>query len=164
MSEKSKTEIISVNLIRAFVQFKRLRVDGNNPRFDRDESVHALKHSEIMLLFELKDVEKDYPNGISVSDISRYLCVKPPSITPIITSLEQKNMIERTMDTNDRRIIRVRMKEAGSKFIEENEQHMVSRIKGLVEYLGEEKSTTLADLINESFLFMSGQTGHKKQP
>jgi DNA-binding MarR family transcriptional regulator len=108
------------------------------------------------------DVEKDYPNGISVSDISSFLCVKPPSITPVIASLEQKNMLERSMDTNDRRIIRIRLKDAGRKFIEENKQQMVSRIKGLVEHLGEEKSTNLADLINESFMFISDQTQHKK--
>ncbi len=163
MAEKSKSEIISENLIKAFVQFKKLRVNEGNPKYDHEHFHNGLKHSEIMLLFELKAVENDYPDGISVSDISSSMCVKPPSITPIISSLEQKNMVERTMDSNDRRIIRVKLKETGNKFIEENKQHMVSRIKGLVEYLGDEKSTNLANLINEAFSYISGQAQNKKQ-
>jgi DNA-binding MarR family transcriptional regulator len=158
MPEKTKTDIISENLIRAFVQFRRLKVDNGDTVHEQFGPLHhGLKHSEIMLLFELKNVEKDYPSGISVSDISSFLCVKPPSITPLISSLEQKNMLERTMDPNDRRIIRIRLREAGNKFIEENKQHLVSRIKGLVEFLGEGKSTTLADLINEAYSYMSSQ-------
>lgn len=163
MTENFDIEIISKNLIRAFVQFKRLRVDDNSSKFDHEHFHQGLKHSEIMLLFQLKEVENDYPSGISVSDISNFLCVKPPSITPIISSLEQKNMIERTMDVNDRRIIRVKLKDAGTKFIEENKQQMVSRIKGLVEYLGKEKSTTLAQLINEAFSYVSTHPETKKQ-
>jgi DNA-binding MarR family transcriptional regulator len=163
MPEKTKTEIISENLVRAFVQFKRLRMNDGDPSSDPLPN-NCLKHSEIMLLFELKDVENLYPSGVSVSDVSSLLRVKPPSITPLIGSLEQKGMLERTMDANDRRIIRLRLKEKGNHYIEESKRHMVLRIKGLVEHLGEEKSTALADLINESFLYISSQTQHKKQP
>jgi DNA-binding MarR family transcriptional regulator len=164
MSEKSKTEIISENLIKAFVQFKKIHVNEINTTFDQDQLQHCLKHSEVMLLFELKEIENDYPNGVSVSVISDNLRVKSPSITPIITSLEQKNMLERIMDINDRRIIRVKLKEAGNKLIEESKLHMILGIKGLVEYLGDEKSETLANLINESFIFISSQADHKKKP
>jgi DNA-binding MarR family transcriptional regulator len=163
MPEKSRNEIISEKLIRAFVQFKRLRMDGDDMKFDQDQLHQGLKHSEIMLMFGLKEAENGHPDGISVSDLSSLLRVKPPSITPIIGSLEQRNMLERSMDANDRRIIRVRLKEEGNRLIEENKRHMVLRIKSLVEYLGEEKSTVLADLINEVFSFISTQSQHKKQ-
>lgn len=144
MTEKSRTDMISENLIRAFIQFRRLRVDEGNPEQSHFNKCHrGLKHSEVMLLFELKEVEDRYPDGVSVSDISNCLKVKPPSITPIISSLEQKEMLERSMDPNDRRIIRLRLKEKGNQFVDANRQHMVSRVYGLVEYLGEEKSIQL---------------------
>ena len=157
MQEKSKTEIISENLMRAFMQFRRLRFDENAEKINTDHLLNELKHSEVMVLFQLKEVEKDYPNGISVSDISTCLNVKPPSITPIISSLEQKNLLERNMDINDRRIIRVKLKDEGHKFIDEKKQQLVLRIRGLVEYLGEEKCENLTDLINETFTFITSQ-------
>lgn len=157
--EKSNADRIAENLIRAFVQFRRLRTVEQEQKLHSDSQ---LKHSEIMLLFELNNVEDDYPEGASVSDISGFLCVKAPSITPTIASLEEKNMIERTMDPNDRRIIRVRLKDEGRKVIEQKKQKMAARLKSLVEYLGEEKSQTLVDLMNESCLFLSSQA-YKKQ-
>lgn len=161
MHEKTKTELLSENLIKAFIQFKRLRMNENNPKYKTDVSP-CLKHSEIMLLYNLMEQEKNYPDGVSVSTISQSLCVKPPSITPVITSLEKKHMIERTMDSNDRRIIRVKLTQEGSQFIEANKQHMVSHITELVEYLGEEKSETLANLINEVFSYIINKEQNKK--
>ena len=72
-------------------------------------------------------------------------------------------MLERKMDANDRRIIRIKLKKDGNKFIEEKKRHLILHIKGLVEYLGEEKCTTLASLINESFQFISKEMQHNKQ-
>lgn len=157
MQEMSEAEIISESLIKAFIQFKKLRMNESSMNQESKHSCHDLKHSEMMILYELKEVQKQYPEGISVSSISQLLCVKPPTITPVITSLEQKGMIERSMDSNDRRIIRVKMTEAGNQFIEDKKQQMVTKIKGLVEHLGEEKSTILADLFNEVFFYFINQ-------
>lgn len=159
--DKSDTENIAQNLIKAFVQFRRMRV--NDPPQQHDPSPHCMKHSEVMLLFELKEVENQYPDGVSVSDLSRSMRVKPPAITPIITGLEQKKMVERTMDANDRRIIRVKMTEEGNRFIEQSKQHMVTKLKGLVDYLGNEKSVTLAELINEVYAYFINLPHEEKQ-
>ena len=151
MQDKSTTESASINLIKAFIQFKKLKMNENS--FNPNHTHHGLKHSEIMLIHELSNLEKVYPEGVSVSSISQSLCVKPPSITPVITSLEQKNLIERTIDTSDRRIVRVKTTDAGNQFVEENKQQMVHMINGLVEYLGNEKSEKLASLLNETFSY-----------
>lgn len=152
MQEYSETEIISENLIKAFMKFKKLRV--NEMSLNPNHTHNGLKHSEIMILHELVKLEKNSPEGVSVSNISQSLCVKPPSITPVITSLEQKNMIERTMDISDRRIIRVNITEKGSQFVAENKQHLIEKVNGLVDYLGKEKSETLANLIDETFTYL----------
>jgi DNA-binding MarR family transcriptional regulator len=155
LQERSEAENVSENLIKAFVQFRRLKMDEGSS--DPNHTHHCLKHSEIMLLHEIKEAEDKYPDGISISDISRTLRVKPPSITSIITGLEQKNMVERTMDINDRRIIRVKITEEGNQFVEKNRQHMIEKVKGLVDYLGTEKSAALASLIDEVFTYVSSK-------
>ena len=74
MPEKSKTDIISENLIRAFAQFRRFRMIKDDSWVQEEHC--GVKHSEIMLLFELKEMEKDHPDGVSVSDLSSKMCVQ----------------------------------------------------------------------------------------
>jgi len=153
----------SQNLIKAFLKFRRMGI-SNGKAFTTPEikMPNGLRHSEIMILFAIKEVENNYPDGISVSDLSSYLNVKPPTITPMLSSLEEKNMLERVMDADDRRIMRVSLKDAGSKFADECAQHIVSHIQGLVDYLGAEKSNSLADLMNEVYEYFSQIPKHEK--
>jgi len=151
---ENEVELTAKKLIKAFVQFKRLRIDEGKLNSIMYKSI-ILKHSEIMLLYAIKEMEQKHPDGISVSDISTHLGVKPPTITPIITSLEEKDMLDRTMDPNDRRIIRIKLKDEGEKLIKKASQHLISHLKGLVSYLGAEKSAQLADLINEAYYYVS---------
>ena len=150
MQEKSELEILSDNLIIAFFRFKRMMANRHGSQNNLDKTCHGLKNSEIMTLFRLKHFEENYPDGISVSELSDSMEVRPPSVTSVITVLEQKNLVQRCMDLNDRRKIRIKLTEAGNEFIENNKKRVFFKVKGLVEYLGPEKSKMLADLINET--------------
>lgn len=161
MAEKTEVETVSENLVRAFVQFKRLRLENHPP--DRHCFAGGMKHSEIMLLLALADMEHG-TTGVSVSELGRRLRVKSPSITPILTELERKQMVERTIDPADRRIIRVHMRDAGRAFIREMWHRLVAKTNGLVEYLGVEKSRQLIELINESFAYIIARSRQQAQP
>ena len=161
MPEESRTQEISENLIKALMQFKRLRMESYPPDAQSDETHNYLKHSEVILLFALKRMEGRYQRGLSISELSSFLCVKPPSITPILNSLEQKNLLERNIDLNDRRIIRVVLKEEGKNIIQKMNRFYLSEIKGLVEYLGEDQCVVFTDLINKSFQFMISRPKNK---
>lgn len=161
MREKSESEMLSENLIMAFVRFKRMLTSRQGAHSNLDKKCHGLKNSEIMLLFRLKRFEENYPDGISVSELSDSMEVRPPSVTSVITVLEQKNLVQRCMDLNDRRKIRIKLTEAGNQFIENNKKQMFFRVKGLVEYLGPEKSKMFADLINETDNYFSSLTPNK---
>lgn len=66
---------------------------------------------------------KDKSN-LSVSDLASNMNLTPSRITYIITSLEKKNFIEREMDKNDRRNIRIKLKNETENFVNEiDEQH-----------------------------------------
>lgn len=158
-----EVEKTSKDLIRAFMQFRRIKMNEGEG-FKPHQCGGSLKHSEIMLLFAIKDTEKDYPAGVSVSDLSGHMRVKPPSITPIIGSLEKQQMLERSMDPDDRRIIRIRLKDEGNRVIEAKKRLLLNRIKGLVEHLGVEKSSLLAELINETYRYFVSSKQHKSQP
>ena len=161
MQEKSESEMLSENLIMAFVQFKRMMTNRQSLHYNLEKTCHGLKNSEVMLLFRLKRFEENYPDGISVSELSDSMEVRPPSVTAVITVLEQKNLVQRCMDLNDRRKIRIKLTEAGNQFIENNKKHMFFRVKGLVEYLGPERSKMFADLINETDNYFSSLTPNK---
>lgn len=159
MRYPSENEKLSEALLKIFMQFGRLRMKEVT-KDRRKRPHHILKRSEVMLLLSLNYQEDQFPEGISVSDISRTLQVKPPSITSVITSLEQKQMLERIMDTNDRRIVRVKMTEAGRQFIHQRKQCMIQQVEGLVNYLGQEKSAALVGLMEETYQYFKNQ---KKQ-
>jgi DNA-binding MarR family transcriptional regulator len=157
MLEKSESELLSKNLILAFVQLKRMLTNRQGAQSGLDKTCHGFKNSEIMLLFRLKHLEENYPEGISVSELSDNMSIKPPSVTSVITVLEKNNMVLRCMDLNDRRKIRIKLTEAGNQFIEDNKKRMFIGVKGLVEHLGPEKSKLLADLINETDDYFSNR-------
>lgn len=162
MKEQTEAEKISEDLVRAFVQFRRLRMEDYPPGPECFH--HGIKHSEIMLLLTLTEAEKHSSTGVSVSELSRRLRVKPPSITPTLAGLEKKQMIERAIDPDDRRIVRVHMLEAGHSFILKMWHNIIEKTSGLVEYLGPEKSRELTSLVNESFAYIIEHGRHASQP
>lgn len=159
---KSEEERASEELIRAFIQFGRLRLEEKNHR-PGGPMHHGLKHSEIMILLGLKEKEARYPDGVSVSEISRTLCVKPPTVTLVIAGLEQRGLIERTMDLSDRRVVRIKMTEKGGQFLENHRRHVIKEAGGLVRALGTEKSLLLASLIDDVFDYYKEQGLRGKQ-
>lgn len=150
-TEQPDLNVVSEKLLKALFQFRNVYKNENILRCRLECGSDDLRPSEIMLLFMLANATSS--EGVNVSDLSRMLHVKPPSITPILTRLEAKKMIERKMDANDRRIVRVRLLAAGIKFVELRRSILLEHFKGLVSYLGIERSIELTSLINDAFLY-----------
>lgn len=162
MPRQADLNTVTEDLIRAFFQFRKLHREEHKPPFDPRHPCHGLKGSEIILLFVLSEAHSRYPEGVPVSELSKTLAVKPPSITPLLAALEEKEMLGRTMDKNDRRIVRVRLLEKGRELVEGQRSHMVGKFRGLVEYLGVEKSVMLTELINEAFVYIKQQSDSRR--
>lgn len=151
-------------IVRAFSEFRRLgmhkgRFLGHNER----RRPGSLRHSEAMLLFAMMEVADRYPEGISVTALSDYLCVRPPTITPLLAVLEHKGMLERRMDLRDRRIIRIRLLDEGKRWLEEKAQLLNEQAQELVNYLGEEKSLQFAELLGEVCTFLDREHHHDQR-
>ena len=126
-------------LMRAFMQF--------NKAGWQHRSVAGCKPSEIWVLFCIKKgVNPDTPE-MKVSDISKLLHVTSPTITQLIKGLEANGLVERNIDPTDRRAVGIKLTQKGEMVTKKARDAFLASFHGLVEYLGEEQSNQLAELL-----------------
>jgi len=139
-------------LFRALMQFKRLGW--------HQHSIAGCTPSEIRVLICVKRGGNPL---VTVSEISKHLLVTPPSITQILNTLEARGLIERHMDTTDRRVIVVKLTEHGEQVTEQADEAFSATMKRLIEYLGEQQSNQLADLLFKVFRYFAENEAHMNQ-
>jgi DNA-binding MarR family transcriptional regulator len=132
---------VTHKLLTAFIAFKRVGW--------HDRMVAGLKPSEVRVLMCVKrGINSDCP-VLKVSEISRVLQVTSPTVTQILKSLEAQRLIERHLDPNDRRAVGIALTKKGEEVTEQAIEAFTSSIQGLAEYLGEEDSNQLAELLSK---------------
>ncbi|MEC0310099.1 MarR family transcriptional regulator [Paenibacillus lautus] len=108
---------------------------------------------EIRVLMGIKHhIEPDGP-GMKVSEISSMMNVTSPTITQFINALESKGLVERVMDARDRRAVRVQLTEEGNRVVQETYQNVRNNFNELVDFLGEEDSVKLTELLTKVYHF-----------
>ncbi len=132
------TNATEQKLLQALGQFKRARW--------HDQTVGGCKPSEIRALFCIKHGSTaDAP--MKVSDISKQLHVTSPTITQLLKGLEASKLVERHNDPTDRRTIGISLTEKGNYVAQMASDSFSESLHGLMNYLGEEQSNELADLL-----------------
>lgn len=81
--------------------------------------------------------------------IAEEACLLLPSLTRILQKLEEKQLIARNPDREDRRKQVVKILPGGDAVIEENLATSVRLLAEVRDHLGSEKYETLLDLLNE---------------
>lgn len=114
----------------------------------------GLKPSEIRILFAVQSGCEEQPEGITVSDISSFLQISSPTVTPLIKSLEAQDLVHRYNDQGDRRVVRVRLTEEGSRFTKKAKAARLRRFQELKDFLGEERSAEFMDTLEMIYEFM----------
>lgn len=125
-----------------FIAIKRFNKAGFNHR-----AIKGVKPSEMMLMFCLQKRGKLKPAGLRVSEISEFLDVTSPTVTQLLKELELKGFIQRTMDQNDRRAVLIQLSPKGIEVIQEAMVVAEASFDGLIQFLGEDESNQLADLL-----------------
>jgi DNA-binding MarR family transcriptional regulator len=144
-------------LFRALTQFKRLGW--------HQQSIAGCTPSEIRVLFCIRGDPHLRMSHMTVSEISKHLHVTPPSITQLLKSLEARGLIERHMDASDRRVIVVTLTEQGERVTDQARGAFSATMKGLIDYLGDEQSNQLADLLFKVFhYFAEKNAGNYYEP
>ncbi|MGF9699592.1 MarR family winged helix-turn-helix transcriptional regulator [Paenibacillus sp. MABNR03] len=148
----------------------------------RHHKPHGRNHNEIMVLacllhgshpgerLDWRDNPPDFEGelneneqGLKVSEISALLRVKSPTITPVIRGLEDEGLVKRTMDPEDRRAVRITITEAGRDIIRAAHEERMQIFNRLVEHLGKEDSTQLAELLTKVYTFFDTLASLQKE-
>jgi len=164
MEKSSESMKLSKDLISSFERFKRMMINRQRKRDSSDRLCGGLKERDTMLLMKLKDIEKDYPKGINVSQLSTLLYIKPPSVTAMVAGLEKQGMVQRSMSKEDRRIVHILLTEKGSRFVADNRKKFLLSVNSLVEHLGTDKSRILVSIIDETYDFYRSEFRKRDNP
>ncbi|CDZ24054.1 hypothetical protein CCDG5_0935 [[Clostridium] cellulosi] len=151
-------------LAQAFLQFYHLnRFTCSRDSDDLNQGKSCLRFREYLLLFYLKYYKKysKCEKGMTASELSELMKVKPPTINPMLLNLENKGLISRQTDKKDRRYIRIELTQAGLELIEKMEASFKKKFHDLACYLGDEKSRMLAELVNEVYAFLVSRHSNK---
>jgi DNA-binding MarR family transcriptional regulator len=134
-------------LLRAFMQFKNI---GWHQR-----SIAGCKPSEIRVLFCVRKGAQSHNLEIKVSEISKLLHVTSPTITQLLKGLEINGLVERHIDPMDRRAVGIKLTKKGEMITQQAADTFSTSFNGLIEYLGEEQSNQLAELLSKTFRYFS---------
>lgn len=136
----------SQRLMEAFFRFSKLHMLRPKEGF---------RPPEMAMLHTLHRSIGNHPAGLKVSDLSQLMHVTPPMVTQLVNALEARSLVKRSMDSTDRRAVRVRITEEGCLVMRRANDAFLTSFDQLVAHLGHEKSVLLADLLTEVFEFVS---------
>lgn len=122
-----------------------------------------IRKSEMFTLMNIGTLMKKYPDGVKLGSLSRALNLAPPTVTPMINTLEENGFIERVGSKEDRRVVYIRLTEMGQTFLDEKENHFKSNVTQLVNYLGEEDSKAFIRIVRKSAEFFNQMTNENEE-
>lgn len=134
-------------LLNSFMQFRKMNW--------HQKKIIGYKPSEIKLLFAIKKGLTTSNADMKVSEISKILKVTAPTVTQLINDLEKDDLVTRMTDPSDRRVVRIKLTEKGLIITEKAKEAFFQSFSGLIDYLGEEESNQLADLLSKVFLYFN---------
>ena len=133
------TNATARKLLQALDQFHRVK-------WHEQQTFAGCKPSEIRVLFCIKNGAKAGA-PMKVSEISKQMHVTSPTITQLLNSLEPNGLVERQIDPEDRRSVGIRLTEKGELVTEQAWEGFLTALQGLIDYLGEEDSEQLSNLL-----------------
>jgi len=139
IADQAAETLAAQRLQEAFAGFRRMH--------RRSGPIEGLTPGELMVLTSIQKEISSNGVGMKVSDISSMLNVASPTITQQINNLESHGLVERAADKEDRRVVRISLTEKGEVLVQKASEAFLARLKGLMEFLGEEDTIRLADLL-----------------
>lgn len=106
--------------------------------------VHS-KRTALLILY--KNADNDV---VSLSFLREELNLAPSTITSILTSLEEEELIERIIDKSDRRNIFIRILPKGIEYAQKAYTELEGKIADYIDYIGEEDAKILVRLISKT--------------
>ena len=118
---------------------------------------------EVRLLICIRRCAKAAPDATKVSDLSKMLHITAPAVTQMLNSLEANGLVERQNDPGDRRSVLLTLTEKGETVTQQALDIVAASFQGLVEYLGEERSRELVDLLQSASHYFNERAANVQQ-
>jgi DNA-binding MarR family transcriptional regulator len=90
------------------------------------------------------------PESLTCGEIGERLVSPGPDVTRLLDKLEERGLVTRLRDAEDRRIVRARITEKGVALLDELDQPVEETLHGLLGHLGPEKLRRLVRLLEEA--------------
>lgn len=113
-----------------------------------------LSHGEYLVLRNIQMPNPLYSVGdskanLKAADLSELMDLSRPSITRILNGLEQRGLILRSIDKNDRRSVVIELTEKGSEALRNANKAILNVAGKLVESLGDSDTEKLIELMDK---------------
>ncbi len=105
---------------------------------EEGRSCMAASRGELCLLMHLK--RRNDP--VLPSELSEAMSVSTARVTRLLNALEERGLIQRSMDLSDRRKIVVKLTEAGERYLKEVYKRTHRRASAVIDALGAEETET----------------------
>ncbi len=89
------------------------------------------------------------PNGVSPTRLSHHQNVSKNTISALLRGLEEQGLIERTLDSDDRRVFQIRLTDAGRQIVQASAPGHIAFLNELAAGLTVDERAQLAQLLEK---------------
>lgn len=109
----------------------------------------GLTQGEFFGLSMLREHLKEHPEGMHVRELAQCARVSAPRVSRMLRDMEEKGLIERRIDKNDRRNTYITLTEGGEAAWQRTRDRLSTFLDRVVERMGPEHVQTMIDLWNQ---------------
>ena len=88
-------------------------------------------------------------NKVNMSEVAEYINAPLNTATGVITRLEKKMIVERTRDTEDKRIVMINLTQNGQEFIKDEKKQIEYYVRKVYNSLTEEEKSVAISIVNK---------------
>ena len=134
--------------LRLFDAFKKVQRKGAH--FRPSEDLRPSKFHILLSLHWLQQHEAGAPrDGATVSELSSRARVSMPGVSQVLRALQDKGLVERAFNREDRRVVYVSLTKDGKAFLEDSQQHFQAFLNDIADKMGAEDCETLIRLLKK---------------
>jgi len=136
-----------------------------NAEFGKDSkaSNSSINIPEYILMREIAVTSASSNSNTTLSDIREYLSITKAAVSQILRSLENKGLIIRDVDKNDRRNLIITITPEGQEMLRIKDEEFNERFNKITNALGESDITQMIEIINRMSKTLSQIKDQQKQ-
>ncbi|MCL2548721.1 MAG: MarR family transcriptional regulator [Symbiobacteriaceae bacterium] len=147
MSHRKTHHLDEDDLVSELMKFSHAYGMVMRPQPSVHPESNSFPHRSFFLLGFLHRQEYEGSDPVSQSGIASELRLAAPTVTLMLNDLENSGLVERTRDSKDRRIVRVRLTPKGDETLQEQIKLHRQRVEKLLQCFGEDNASQLIALL-----------------